>query len=123
MFIASSAPCLPGPPLLIASQTTPFFAWRFAASTSEPWPCDFFTNGQPGLNHSSTTILPLNDDSVTSLPSRSLSVKSGAGLPIAAAAFGAAVFGASAELWSQARTSAAAAAARARAWSVRMARI
>src|SRR6185436_10418421 len=78
----TSAPCLPAAPLLTPSHTTPSFMWRFAVSTSEPTVCDRFTNGQPGLNHSSTTTLPLNDASFTSLPARSLSVKSGAALPI-----------------------------------------
>jgi hypothetical protein len=78
----TSAPCLPAAPLLIPSHTTPSFMRRFAVSTSEPTVCDRWTNGQPGLNHSSTTSLPLNAASLTSLPSRSVSVKSGAGLPI-----------------------------------------
>src|SRR5213078_3984620 len=81
-FIAASAPCLPAEPLLTASQTTPSFMWRLAVSTSEPTVCDRLTNGQPGLNHSSTTTLPLNEASLTSLPVRSFKVKSGAVLPI-----------------------------------------
>src|SRR5215468_4237668 len=81
-FIFTSAPCLPGAPLLIPSHTTPSCMWRCAVPTSEPTVCDRLTNGHPGLNHSSTTTLPLNEASLTSLPSRSVSVKSGAGLPI-----------------------------------------
>src|SRR5712672_3240960 len=82
VFIFTSAPCLPAAPLLTPSHTTPSFMRRFAVSTSEPAVCDALTNGHPGLNHSSTTTLPLNEASLTSLPSRSVSVKSGAGLPI-----------------------------------------
>src|SRR5215813_14919579 len=69
-FIARSLPCLPGAPLLIASHTTPSFMCFFAVPTSEPTVCDRLTNGQPGLIHSSTTTLPLNDDSWTCLPPR-----------------------------------------------------
>src|SRR5687767_2168274 len=87
VFDATSAPCLPAAPLLIASHTTPSLARRFAASVSEPTLCAAFTYGHPGLNHSSTTILSLNADSLTSLPDRSFSAKSGAGLPTTAADF------------------------------------
>src|SRR5690606_25445250 len=50
--------------------------------------CAFFTYGQPGLNHSSTTVLPLKDERRTSFPSRSFRVKSGAGFPTSARALG-----------------------------------
>src|SRR5688500_16120466 len=69
-FSSRLAPCLPAPPLLIASQMAPFFCAFFAVSINEPTVCDFLTNGQPGLNHSRTTFLPLYDDSLTVFPSR-----------------------------------------------------
>src|SRR4051812_12189195 len=65
---ASLLPCLPSALLLIASHTTPALVALFAVSTSDPTVCDFLTNGQPGLNHSSTTFLPLNEHSLTVLP-------------------------------------------------------
>src|SRR5688572_19437696 len=83
-FASTPCPCLPAAAEFTASHTTPFFVCFFAASLSEPFVCAFFTYGHPGLNHSRTTTFPLKEESFTSLPSRSFSVKSGAGLPTSA---------------------------------------
>src|SRR5262245_47299643 len=48
------------------------------SASGPPWPCAYLTNGQPGLNHSSTTVLPRNARSSTLFPCRSVSAKSGA---------------------------------------------
>src|SRR6185503_13275958 len=79
-----SEPCLPWAAELMASHATPWAAYFLAVLLSDPFLCEAFTKGHPGLNHSSTTTLPRNDASDTSRPSRSLSVKSGAALPTAA---------------------------------------
>src|SRR4051812_4216270 len=79
LFASTPWPCLPGAPELIASQTTS--GCFFAASRSDPFVCDARTNGQPGLNHSSTTVFPLKSERRTLLPSRSGNTKSGAGAP------------------------------------------
>src|SRR5687767_425759 len=84
MLTDGSCPCLPFDEELTANQTTPRAACLLAVPLSDPLLCDALTNGQPGLNHSRTTTLPRNAASDTSRPSRSLSVKSGAGLPTAA---------------------------------------
>ena len=44
----------------------------------------FVTNGQPGLTHSSTTVLPLKSASETVLPCVSITLKAGAGWPTTA---------------------------------------
>src|SRR5580658_1535822 len=85
-FMSASLPCLPAAAELTASHTTPFAIAREGASLSDPTVWAFFTKGQPGLNHSRTTVLPLKLESVTACPSRSVSVKSGAGEPTAALA-------------------------------------
>src|SRR5262245_60045123 len=86
---ATPKPWVPSAAELTASQTTPLWVARLAASFRDAFSWDLRTNGHPGLNHSSTTVLPLNEESFTGLPSRSSSSKSGAVLPTSALPAGA----------------------------------
>src|SRR5262249_8040936 len=84
LFLSTPCPCLPGAPELMASHTTSALTVFLAMSLSGPWVWFRFTKGHSGLNHSRMTVFPRNELKRTALPSRSLRVKSGAGLPSAA---------------------------------------
>src|SRR5262245_51943195 len=68
----------------MASQVTPLAISFSAKPLSEPLVCDALTKGHPGLNHSSTTVLPRYVLRRIFFPSRSGNSKSGAGWPTSA---------------------------------------
>ena len=81
LLTVTPCPCFSGALELMASQTTSSLAASAASVFKGPDSCAYTTKGQPGLNHSSTTVLPRKSDSFIALPFKSGSEKSTAGCP------------------------------------------